>query len=108
MAWGPVLLETLHRCKVAGMCPQGLHPQKKQQHTNSPLEADCQSCMFWKQRSSVSNINMAVSSAENKLRTENRQDVAKVKTKNFIFGLHKGMENVTTEEELFLHKDKQT
>lgn len=32
----------------------------------------------------------------------------KWKQKNFIFGLHKDMENVTTEEELFLHKDKQT
>lgn len=85
------------------MCPHGLHPQEKQ-HTNSPSGADCQSCIFWKQRPPVSNINMAVSSAENKLKTENRQDVAKVKTKNFIFGLHKGMENVTTEEELFLHK----
>lgn len=31
-----------------------------------------------------------------------------MKTKKFIFGLHKGMENVTTEEELFLHKGKQT
>lgn len=103
MAWGPILLMTPHTCKVAGMCPHGLHPQKNQ-HTNSPSGTDCQSCIFWKQRPAVSNINMAASSAKNKLKTENRQDVAKVKTKNFIFGLHKGMENVTSEEELFLHK----
>lgn len=35
MAWGPVLLMTPHTCKVAGMCPHGLHLQKNQ-HTNSP------------------------------------------------------------------------
>lgn len=84
MACGVALLMTSHRCKVAGMCPHSLHPQKKQ-HTNSPSGADCQSRIFRKQRPPVSSINMAASSTENKLKTENRQDVARVKTKKTSF-----------------------
>lgn len=96
------------RRRIARAPPYGPQPGENSSAGILHQEQIASPVSFGNRGASVSSPTAAASPAANKLGAVNRRELAEAKTKSFVFGLCQRKENVPGEEELVLHKDKQT